>query len=222
MTDPLDGLDEAAVLDRVRRGQVNEVPPATSRTVWQIVRSNVFTPFNALLGGLLIVILTVGAPQDALFGGVLIANAAIGIFQELRAKRTLDRLAVLTTPRARVVRGGRVGEIPVGEVVLDDVLELRPGDQVVVDGAVLAADGLEVDESLLSGESQPITKEPGAEVLSGSFVAAGTGRYRATKVGRASYAASLAEQAKRFTLVRSELRTGINGIIALVSWPIVH
>src|SRR5207244_9084481 len=134
----------------------------------------------------------------ALFGNVLIANAAIGIFQELRAKRTLDRLAVLTTPRARVVRAGRVGEIPVGEVVLDDVLELRPGDQVVVDGTVLAAEGLEVDESLLSGESEPVAKSPGAEVLSGSFVAAGGGRYRATRVGRGAYAGSLAEQAKQF------------------------
>ncbi|HMC36835.1 MAG TPA: HAD-IC family P-type ATPase, partial [Actinomycetota bacterium] len=221
MTDPLEGLDEAEVQDRVRRGEDNEVPRAASRTVWQIVRSNVFTPFNALLGGLLVVILLVGAPQDALFGGVLIANAAIGIFQELRAKRTLDRLAVLTTPRARVVRAGRVGEVPVGEVVLDDVLELRPGDQVVVDGMVLASQGLEVDESLLSGESAPAMKEPGDGVLSGSFVAAGTGRYRATKVGRASYAASLAEQAKQFTLVRSELRSGINRIIALVSWALV-
>ena len=221
MTSELDGLDASAVLDRVRRGEVNKVPQASSRSVWQIVRSNVFTPFNALLGGLLVVILLVGAPQDALFGGVLIANAAIGIFQELRAKRTLDRLAVLTTPRARVVRSGRVGEVSVGEVVLDDVLDLRPGDQIVVDGVVLASQGLEVDESLLSGESAPVTKQRNNKVLSGSFIAAGTGRYRATRVGRASYAASLAEQAKQFTLVRSELRTGINRIIALVSWAIV-
>ncbi len=218
---PLDGLDRAEVLERVSRGEVNEVSHAASRTVGQIIRSNVFTPFNALLGALLVVILTVGAPQDGLFGGVLIANAAVGIFQELRAKRTLDRLSVLTTPRARVVRGGNVGEISVGEVVLDDVLELRPGDQVVVDGEVLVAQGLEVDESLLSGESELVSKAAGAEVLSGSFVAAGSGRCRATRVGGAAYAASLAEQAKRFTLVRSELRTGINRIIALVSWAIV-
>ncbi len=187
---------------------MNEVARASSRTVWQIVRANLFTPFNALLGTLFVVILAVGAPQDALFGVVLVANTAIGIFQELRAKQTLDRLAVLTAPRARVVREGTIGEISVGEVVLDDVLELHPGDQVVVDGTVLAAVGLEVDESLLSGESEPLVKEPGAEVLSGSFVAAGSGRYRATRVGQAAYASSLAEQAKRFTLVRSELREG--------------
>jgi cation-transporting ATPase E/undecaprenyl-diphosphatase len=221
MADPIDGLDEAAVRDRVRRGEVNEIPQAAGRTIGQIVRANVFTPFNALLGTLFAVILLVGAPQDALFGGVLIANTAIGIIQELRAKRTLDRLAVLTAPKARVVRAGKIGEVPVREVVLDDVLELRPGDQVVVDGTVLASQGLEVDESLLSGESEPLVKEPGAEILSGSFVAAGSGRYRATKVGRASYAASLAEQAKRFTLVRSELREGINRILKYVSWAIV-
>src|SRR5437879_3173250 len=175
MPSELDGLDEAAVRERVRRGEVNEVPRAAGRTVWQIIRTNVFTPFNALLGGLVVVILSIGAPQDALFGGVLVANTAIGIFQELRAKRTLDRLAVLTAPRARVVRAGSASEVSVGEVVLDDVLELRPGDQVVVDGTVLDADGLEVDESLLSGESEPVAKAKGAEVLSGSFAAAGSG-----------------------------------------------
>src|SRR2546425_2579247 len=212
MPSELDGLDEAAVRERVRRGEVNEVPRAASRTIWQIVRANVFTPFNALLGGLLVVILSIGAPQDALFGAVLVANTAIGIFQELRAKRTLDRLAVLTAPRARVVRAGEVGEIAVDQVVLDDVLELRPGDQVVVDGTVLAAEGLEVDESLLSGESEPAAKALGAEVLSGSFVAAGSGRYRATKVGRAAYAASLSEPAKQFTLARSVLGVGIHRI----------
>ena len=221
MADPTRGLDDAAVRERVARGEVNEVRAQTSRTVWQIVRANVMTPFNALLGSLFVVILLTGAVQDALFGIVLVANTAIGIVQELRAKRTLDRLAVLTTPRARAVRDGRVQEIPVEEVVQDDVLELHPGDQVVVDGHVLTSDGLEVDESLLSGESAPLTKETGAEVLSGSFAAAGTGRYQATRVGPAAYAAALAEQAKRFAPVRSELRDGINRILVLVTWAIV-
>src|SRR2546428_8549312 len=172
MTHPLDGLDEAAVRERITRGEINEIRRTASRTIWQIVRANVFTPFNALLGGLLVIILSIGAPQDALFGAVLVANTAIGIFQELRAKRTLDRLAVLTAPRARGVRAGGGGGVAVGQVVLDDGLQLRPGDQVVVDGTVLAAEGLEVDESLLSGESEPVAKSPGDEVLSGSFVAA--------------------------------------------------
>src|SRR6185436_8293179 len=108
-----------------------------------------------LLGSLLVVILIVGPIQDALFGFVLIANAVVGIGQELRAKRTLDRLAVLTSPHARVVRDGTVREAAASELVLDDVVELQPGDQIVVDGEVLDAASLEVDESLLTGESEP-------------------------------------------------------------------
>jgi cation-transporting ATPase E len=221
MSDPLEGLDEAAVRERVTRGEVNEVPGAAARTVGQIIRANTLTPFNALFGTLFVVILLVGAPADALFGVVLVANTTIGIYQELRAKRTLERLVVLTAPRARVVRSGQIEEIPVEEVVLDDVLELRPGDQVVVDGTVLHSAGLEVDESLLSGESEPLEKEPSGEVLSGSFVVAGTGRYRATRVGPDAYAVSLAQQAKRFTMVRSELRDGINRLLKYVTWAIV-
>ena len=217
----LSGLTEAEVAERVARGQVNDVPAVPSRTVAQIVRANVLTRFNALLGGMLIVILIVGPIQDALFGGVLIANTLIGIVQELRAKRTLDRLAVLTAPKARVVRGGEPRELAVSGVVLDDVLELRPGDQVVVDGEVLDGQGLEVDESLLSGESEPVEKGRGDEVLSGSFVAAGGGRYRATRVGREAYAVRLAEEARRFTLTRSELRAGIDRILRIVTWLIV-
>lgn len=217
----LNGLDEAQVRERVGRGQVNDVPSAPSRTINEIVRANVLTRFNAILGGLLLVILIVGPIQDALFGGVLVANTVVGIVQELRAKRTLDRLAVLTAPRARVVRSGAIREMPIGAVVLDDVLELSPGDQVVVDGEVLDARGLELDESLLSGESEPVPKEVGDEILSGSFVVAGSGRYRATRVGRAAYAVDLAEQARRFTLVRSELRAGIDRILRYVTWAIV-
>ena len=211
------GLTDAEVLERVRRGQTNDVPQTTSRTLLQIVRANVLTPFNALLGGLLVVILVVGPIQDALFGGVLVANALVGIVQELRAKRTLDRLAVLTAPRARAVREGEVREIPVGGVVLDDVLEVRPGDQIVVDGDLVTSNGLEIDESLLTGESEPVSKETGDTVLSGSFAAAGSGRYRATRIGRAAYAHVLGERARRFTLVNSELRTGINRIIVMVT-----
>src|SRR4029450_3219730 len=163
------------VAERVSLGQVNDVPAVPSRTVGQIVRANVFTRFNALLGSLLVVILIVGPIQDALFGFVLIANAGIGIYQELRAKRTLDSLAVLTSPRARLVRDGRVREAPLTEVVLDDVLELQPGDQVVVDGEVLEAFALEVDESLLTGEAEPVIKELGDEALAGALVAGGSG-----------------------------------------------
>ena len=216
-----EGLTQQEVAERVALGQVNDVPAVPSRTVGQIVRANVFTRFNALLGSLLVVILVVGPIQDALFGFVLIANSGVGIFQELRAKRTLDGLAVLTSPQARIVREGEVREAPVTEVVLDDVLELQPGDQIVVDGEVLEAAALEVDESLLTGESEPVVKSAGQEVLSGSFVAAGSGRFRATRVGAEAYAARLAEQGRRFSLTRSELRTGIDQILRIVTWLIV-
>ncbi len=215
------GLTAAEVAERVARGAVNDVPSAPTRTTADIVRDNVVTRFNMLLGALLVVVVIVAPIQDALFGVVLVVNAAIGIIQELRAKQTLDRLALLSAPRARVWRDGAPADITVDRVVLDDVVDLQPGDQVVVDGQVLEARGLELDESLLTGESDPVVKEPGAEVLSGSFCAAGTGKYRATRVGRAAYATRLAEEARRFTLVRSELRAGIDWVLAAIGWAIV-
>ena len=221
MSTSIDGLTHEQVAERRARGQVNDVSVVPSRTVDQIVRANVFTRFSALLGSLLVVILIVGPIQDALFGFVLIANAGIGIYQEVRAKRTLDSLAVLTAPLARVVREGEVSEVPLDECVLDDVLALQPGDQIVVDGEVLEASGLEVDESLLTGESEPVLKAPGDEVLSGSFVAAGDGLHRATRVGKQAYAAQLAEQGRRFGLTRSELRTGIDKILRIVTWLLI-
>ncbi len=215
------GLTDAEVAERRRNGQTNDVPLRPSRTFGQIVRANVFTRFNALLGGLFVVILVAGQANDALFGGVLISNTLIGIIQETRAKRTLDRLAVLSAPRARIRRDGTEQDLDVAEVVLDDVLLLGQGDQVVVDGELLDTFGLEIDESLLTGEADPVAKEPGDEVLSGSFVTAGTGAYRATKVGREAYAVRLAEDARKFTLVRSELYQGIDHIIKVVSWAMV-
>ncbi|HEX6130631.1 MAG TPA: HAD-IC family P-type ATPase, partial [Actinomycetota bacterium] len=220
-TDPVAGLTSDQVADRRRRGLVNDVPAAPTRTVRQIVRANVLTRFNAILGAMLAVILVVGPVQDALFGIVLVANALIGIVQELRAKRTLERLTLLTAPRADVVRDGRRLEVALGDVVLDELLELSPGSQVVVDGEVVASDGLEVDESLVTGESDPVAKADGDGVLSGSFVAAGVGRYRATRVGADAYAARIAEDARRFTLTRSELRAGIDRILVYVTWLIV-
>jgi len=215
------GLTSAEVDERRRRGDVNDVPAAPTRSVGEIVRANVFTRFNAILGAMLVVILFVGPGRDALFGFVLLANTLIGIVQELRAKRTLDRLTVLTAPKARAVRDGEVREIAVGDVVLDDLLELRSGDQIVVDGEVDGSDGLEIDESLLTGESDAVSKLTGDEVRSGSFVSSGSGRYRATKVGAEAYAVRLAEDARRFTLTRSELRAGIDKILRFVTFAIV-
>jgi cation-transporting ATPase E len=218
---PPTGLTAAEVQERVARGAVNDTGERTSRTIGEIVRANVFTRFNAILGAMLAVIVVVGPIQDATFGLVLFANAAIGIIQETRAKRTLDQLAVLNAPRARVVREGTVLEIAVEEVAIDDLLDLRAGDQIPCDGVVRLAVGLDVDESLLTGESDPVEKRPGDEVLSGSFVAAGSGRFQATRVGADSYARKISAEARRFKLARSELMDGINLILRIVTWALI-
>jgi cation-transporting ATPase E len=215
-TDAVRGLTAAQVDERVADGRTNEVPSPTSRTYGQILRANVFTRFNAVLGTLLVAILAVGEYRDALFGIVLVANALIGIIQESRSKRALDKLTLLSAPRVLVRRDGADVEVPNAEVVADELVVLRPGDQITVDGTVVGADGLEVDESLLTGEADTVPKSPGDPVMSGSFVAAGSGTAIATAVGADSYAQRLGEDARRFTLVRSELRDGINSLVRIV------
>ena len=212
-TTGLSGLTTAEVAERIADGRVNDVPDAPVRTTSEIFRANALTPINAIMGALFALILVAGFPGDALFAGVIVSNSIIGTVQELRARRTLTDLAVLSAPGARVVRDGTATDIDVSGVVADDLLELRPGDQVVVDGVVVDALGLEVDESLLTGEADPVDKAVGDMVLSGSFVAAGTGHVRATGIGSESYAATLAEEARRFSLVDSELRSGVNSIL---------
>jgi cation-transporting P-type ATPase E len=217
---PSAGLSSAQVAERRSRGLTNAGGEHTSRSVAEILRANIFTRFNLILGVLLAVILAFGQPQDGLFGIVLVANALIGIAQELRAKRTLDRLAVLTAPKVRVIRDGASHDIAVDDLVADDLVGLRAGDQLVADGVVRDSTGLEADESLLTGESQPVDKRAGDQLLSGSFVAAGSGDYQATRVGADAYARKLAAQARRFTVVRSELVAGINQILRYVTWAI--
>lgn len=215
------GLTGAEVAERVARGEVNDVPVRSSRSTIEIVRANVFTRFNALIGVLWAIVLLVAPIQDSLFGFVIIANTGIGIIQELRAKRTLDGLAVIGESRPVVRRDGVAAGIPTSGIVLGDVVELGPGDKVVVDGEIVEADSLEIDESLLTGEADPVLKHTGDQAMSGSFVVAGGGAFRATKVGREAYAAQLAEEASRFTLVQSELRNGISTILKYVTWMMI-
>lgn len=217
----LTGLTAAEVAERVARGQVNDVPVRSSRSATEIVTSNVFTRFNAIIGVLWAIMLFVAPIQDSLFGFVIVANTGIGIVQELRAKKTLDSLALIGEARPKVRRDGVSAEVSTSEIVLGDLVELGPGDKVVVDGEVVETDSLEVDESLLTGESDPVLKQPGDQVMSGSFVVAGGGAFTATKVGREAYATQLAEEASRFTLVHSELRSGINQILKFVTWLMV-
>jgi cation-transporting P-type ATPase E len=209
----LEGLTDADVAERVAAGRVNVVPEPPDRSLWQIIAANTFTAVNAIMLSLFVLVLISGNPRDGLFVGVVVSNSVIGVVQEVRARRELRRLQVVTEPATAVVRNGEILEIPCEEVVIDDVVQLRLGSQVAVDGAVLVGNGLRMDESLLTGESLPVPKEPGDEVLSGSFVVAGNGMARATAVGADSYASELATEAKRFAIASSQLRRGIDRIL---------
>ncbi|MFE7154463.1 HAD-IC family P-type ATPase [Streptomyces sp. NPDC057636] len=215
------GLTAGEVAERVARGEVNDIPVRSSRSTTEIIRANVFTRFNAIIGVLWLIMLFVAPFQDSLFGYVILANTGIGIIQELRAKKTLDSLAVIGEAKPTVRRDGRATEISTSAIVLGDLIEIGPGDKIVVDGVCAEADGLEIDESLLTGEADPVVKHRGDQVMSGSFVVAGGGAFTATKVGREAYAAQLAEEASRFTLVHSELRTGISTILKYVTWMMI-
>jgi cation-transporting ATPase E len=217
-TDPVLGLTSAEVAERVARGQANAAPDARSRSLGDIVRANTFTWFNGLIGTLWVIMLVVAPIQDSLFGFVIVANTAIGIIQEYRAARTLAKLAVLGEARPLVRRDGADVEVSPHDVVLDDLVVLRTGDQLVVDGVIVACDGLEIDESLLTGEADPVDKAVGDDAMSGSFVVAGSGTYQATRVGRDSFASGLTEEAKKFHLTNSELRDAINGFIRGISF----
>ena len=215
------GLSAAEVAERVREGRTNAYRVRTSRSAAAILRANVFTIFNAILATALVVVLAVGHWADALFGIVLILNTATGTIAEVRAKRALDRLAFLEAPTACAVRDGREVELDVADVVLDDVLRLRSGEQVPADAVVLTADGLEVDESILTGESDPVRPRAGDRVLSGTTVTAGTALVRTTAVGADAYANRLAREARRYSVVTSELQVGTNRVLRWISWVIV-
>ncbi|HZP54116.1 HAD-IC family P-type ATPase [Actinocrinis sp.] len=239
------GLTAAQVAERVADGRVNEVPVRSSRSAAAILRANVLTWFNGLIGALFAIMLVVAPIQDALFGFVIVFNAAIGIVQEWRAKRTLDSLAIVGEARPRVRRDGAEVQVAASELVQDDLVLLAVGDKIPVDGLVLEAEALEVDESLLTGEADPVTKRPGDaqhganelhgadelhgahelhganQLLSGSFVVAGSGTMLATRVGPDAHAAKLAAEAQQFTLVRSQLRDGINRILRYLTYLLI-
>ncbi len=192
--------------------------PTAEPSTAQILRANIVTRFNLILGALLVLILVIGPLQDALFGFVIVSNTAIGTLQELRARRTLRRLALLHAPSARVLRGGTLATVAVSEVATGDVLWLAAGDQVVADGRLEAANGLEVDESLVTGEADPRACGVGETLLAGSFVTAGGGRLRATAVGADCFAGQLTVEARRYQPVRSRLQRDINRFLTLVGW----
>ena len=214
-------LTAAQVAERISRGESNAIESRTSRSFGEIFRANAFTRVNGIYLVMFLLILGTGYFIDGLFGLLIIVNSVVGMVQEVRAKRTLDRLALLSKAAARVERAEGIAEIDVEEVVLDDVVLVAAGDQIPVDGEVLDATGLEVDESLLTGESEPVLAGPGYELKSGSFVAAGSASFRATAVGEHAYAARLAKEASEFRKPSSQLRAGIDQILKYVTWALI-
>ncbi|MCD2443089.1 cation-translocating P-type ATPase [Agromyces sp. SYSU K20354] len=212
------GLTSSEVAQRVADGRSNAFTQQSSRSASSIIRANVLTLFNGIIGACFLVLLLLGRWQDALFGISAIANTVIGSVQEFRAKAALDRLALLHAPRARVRRDGAITEVAVADIVLDDVLVLRAGDQVPADARVAASARLQLDESMLTGESDAVDKAPGDDVLSGSVVIAGEGEAIVVRVGAESFANRLAAEAKKFSLVASELRSSIDKVLRVVAW----
>jgi cation-transporting ATPase E len=214
-TDPVQGLSSAEVAARVQAGQINAVAWTTSRSLGRIVFENAASPINVVLFAISGALLALGLYGDAfLTGGLVLGNVLVGVFQETRAKRQLDRVALLNRPMAIVVRDGSEKEIPPDQVVLGDYLVLRPGDQVIVDGRLLEASGLGVDESLLTGESDILPKRAGDDLVSGSYCMAGSGLYEATRVGAETMANSLTARAREHRLPRTPLQREVG----LVLW----
>lgn len=215
------GLSTEEVAEAVSRGDVNITSKQISRSLMDIVRANVFTLFNAIIFTAMVVVLATGSWKDAVFGVVILVNTGIGIVTELKAKRTLDRLSILVASYAMVRRGGENIEIAHKDIVLGDILWLRAGEQVPADVEVLESWGLEMDESMLTGESATVRKAKGDNVYSGSTAVSGMALTRVTAVGEHSYAAKLAAQAKVYTKTISDLSRGINTILKYMTMVVV-
>lgn len=215
------GLSAAEVKSRMESGRSNVVDQHSSRSLGDIIKANIFTRFNFLITALAIVVLLAGGGiVNALFFCVLIVNAVIGVAQEWRAKKILDKAAILVKPQSIVIRDGNEQVIASSGIVVDDVIKLSLGDQVPVDGVVLSSSDLEINESLLTGESDPVVKNTKARVMSGSMVVAGSGYIKATKVGRESYSANLTRNARQYKTAKSEIVDSTNQLLKWISWSL--
>jgi cation-transporting ATPase E len=210
------GLTDKEVGLRIKNGQVNKLPTAPSRTIWQMIRANFFNIFNALNIVLAGIVIIAGSPKNAIFAAVILVNSIIGVGQELNAKKTLEKLSVLSMAYAKVLRNGKEKEVSIEELVIDDIVCLSSGDQILADCKLVKGDELEVDESMLTGEADPVYKKEDDEILSGSFIVAGEGYAKITKVGGKTYSSKLADEAKKFKIINSELQTSISKIIKLL------
>jgi cation-transporting ATPase E len=212
------GLSAAEVAERIARGEINRVPRSDRAEYLALVVRNLFTLFNALVTPAAVALFFLGEYGDAFaVSGMALTNLFLGLVQEIRAKRHLDRLTLLTESRVRVRRDGQVQEIPSGDVVREDVLLLSPGDTVVADGAVLEARFLEVDEALLTGESDPVPRQAGELLLSGSFCVAGEGSYRAERIGIESFAARTASESRSYRYSASPIQHSINRLLVVLT-----
>ena len=217
---PAVGLTQAEVQQRIDAGLTNHTDNTSSRPISEILKANILTRFNAILGAMFVVVLLAGSLADGLFGIPLIANSLIGIVQEILAKRKLDALTLLHSPTTVVIRDGQRMTIPTRDVVQDDLVEVHAGDQVPADGTVVAVDTLEVNEANLTGEADAIVKEVGDTMKSGTVVTAGSGRFIAEAVGEAAYANRISAEAKVFTRTTSEIQTSLDKLLYYITWII--
>lgn len=215
------GLSKQDVAERQTDGRDNAVKTSSSRSIVDIIRANVFTLFNGIILGAMVLVLLTGSWKDAVFGVVIIVNTGIGIVTELKSKRTLDKLSILVASDYLVHRDGADMEVPHDDIVLDDLLWIRSGEQVPADGAIVETWGLELDESMLTGESRTVRKKAGNEVYSGSTAVSGMALIRVTAVGEHSYAAKITAEAKVFKKTTSDLNKGINTILKVMTFIVV-
>lgn len=216
MTDPMTGLTREQVAEKTARGENAGDSTVRSKSVGRIFADNIFTLFNLINVIIAVLVFLVGAYRNMLFMGVILCNIAIGIFQEIRSKRIIDRLSLISAPKAHLLRDGEEQVLPVADIVPGDIMLLSTGRQLCADG-VLVSGELEVDESLLTGESDTVVKRPGDTLYSGSFVVAGSGKAEATAVGAAAYANKIAAGAKKSRKRRSDMMDAINKIISAIS-----
>ena len=215
------GLTPKEVVQRIESGQSNAVKTSTSRSVQDIVRANVFTLFNGIIFAAMVLVLITGSWRDAVFGFVIIINTGIGIVTELRTKRTLDKLSILVASEFLVRRDGKDVEVSHNEIVLDDLLWIRAGEQVPADGQIIQTWGLELDESMLTGESRTVRHKVGEQVYSGATAVSGMALVKVNAVGSHSYAATLTAQAKVYKKTVSDLNKGINTILKFMTFLVV-
>lgn len=207
------GLTHEQVEERIKSGKTNHVKTSSSRSIADIIRANVFTLFNGIILAAMILVLITGEWKDAIFGLVIIINTGIGVFTEIKSKHTLDKLSILVEAHHTVRRDGNDVEVSHDDIVLDDILWVKSGDQVPADGVVLENYGLELDESMLTGESRVVKKKEEDTVYSGATAVSGSALIRVTAVGEDSYAAKLTAEAKVFKKSHSDINDGINKIL---------